>query len=791
MNKTIDHLLKSLRDAAVYNKEVQVAPACILWPDCDCQWKAVIPRLQNEMPELLVLGNYMPEQRTGPAIWLRCVIAGKIDQVPISESQPPIIYLPGISRQDIRAVENCAEHLKPLAELQYSGTIWSQVNTKDWTILAYLKSDQGGLGLDVAQDNKTKNAMQLSLYRLLEEDISMIKGKHLDKDYFNTLLTSGDPVRDLLQWIDQEDAYKSSCEQIEWLGFLEICKSQFAFNPENDGVLTGAAKLAGHKGPWNSVWDRFCEAPHRYPKIPEKIRQCKMPDVDLLSNSETHGTWPQWNESKENNLRNSLLALEKLPAHEARERIINLDKKHRDRRKLIWSEIGESQLVLALKHLANLAEYTKQPIAGGTSDDLMGMYCNFGWKTDAAVVSALSYIDRNDNMKAMITAIRSVYLEWLEESARYFQKLIGQSEYPAAYPVQYSDGSYGDQKAESQRKGECILFVDGLRFDLAKRLIAILSRNNYHIEEKPTWAALPTVTSTCKPSISPVKNLITGNELNKEFEPNVKETGHSLKGGYHFKKLLKDNNWIILNPTEFGDGKGSAWCEFGNIDHEGHQRGWKLAPLLDNYLIEIAEHIKQLFLSGWQIVRVVSDHGWLLLPGELPKTELPGVLVENKWGRCAIIKEGAKTNERTYPWYWNPNEYVALADGVSCYKKGEEYAHGGLSLQECLTLEMTITPAEADEIKASFEITDIVWKGLRCKIALEGTLTNLSLDIRTQAGNPSTSVVMSIKPVKESGIGSVVVDNGDFEGDEAFIVLINENKDILAQMKTIIGGDNQ
>jgi len=54
-------------------------------------------------------------------------------------------------------------------ELQYRGTIWSQLNAKDWTILAFLKSDQGGLGLDVAQDNDTRKAMQLALYRLMDE----------------------------------------------------------------------------------------------------------------------------------------------------------------------------------------------------------------------------------------------------------------------------------------------------------------------------------------------------------------------------------------------------------------------------------------------------------------------------------------------------------------------------------------------------------------------------------------------------------------------------------------------
>ena len=136
-------LVKAIRSASVFNPDVQVAPACILWPDKDRQWEAVIPRLQGEMPELLVLGDYAPEKRTGPAIWLRCVIAGAAVGVELPAERPPIFYLPGVSRQDLRAVEGCPDRLKPLAELQYRGAIWTQVNAKDWTILAFLKTDQG------------------------------------------------------------------------------------------------------------------------------------------------------------------------------------------------------------------------------------------------------------------------------------------------------------------------------------------------------------------------------------------------------------------------------------------------------------------------------------------------------------------------------------------------------------------------------------------------------------------------------------------------------------------------
>jgi hypothetical protein len=147
--RVIDRLTKAIRSEAIHNPDVQAAPACILWPDGDRQWEPVVPRLQSEMPELLQLGDYAPEKRTGPAIWLRCAIAGLVDgnltdPTDPTDPLPPVIYLPGVSRQDLRAVESCPDRLKPLAELQYRGVIWSQANAKDWTILAFLKSNQGG-----------------------------------------------------------------------------------------------------------------------------------------------------------------------------------------------------------------------------------------------------------------------------------------------------------------------------------------------------------------------------------------------------------------------------------------------------------------------------------------------------------------------------------------------------------------------------------------------------------------------------------------------------------------------
>jgi len=206
----VEHLIKNIRGAGVkYNPDIQVAPACILWTDSERQWEEVINALLSEIPELLILGEYNFENRTGPAIWLRYVIAKRIDDFKLPSDRKPVIYLPGVSRQDLRAVENLPENLKPLAELQYRGVIWSQVNSKDWTILAVLKSDKGGLGLDVAQDNDTKKAMQRALESLLYRDVERFKGKRLDRDFFNNLI-AGDYIRHLLQWLDQGDVIKSN-----------------------------------------------------------------------------------------------------------------------------------------------------------------------------------------------------------------------------------------------------------------------------------------------------------------------------------------------------------------------------------------------------------------------------------------------------------------------------------------------------------------------------------------------------------------------------------------------------
>src|SRR5436853_5806060 len=88
----LESILKSLRNAAAYNKHELAAPRVILWPDEDQLWIQCIELLRTNYSALWSLGDYLPTLATGPAVWLRYQLEMH------SGDEVPVIYLPGIGR---------------------------------------------------------------------------------------------------------------------------------------------------------------------------------------------------------------------------------------------------------------------------------------------------------------------------------------------------------------------------------------------------------------------------------------------------------------------------------------------------------------------------------------------------------------------------------------------------------------------------------------------------------------------------------------------------------------------
>ena len=260
MSTLAEQLTASLRTAAqAYAAGDQVAPCAVLWTDPERSWEGVIRALQETAPELFVLGNYAPDMRTGPALWLRCIEARVVDGAPPSGTIP-MFYLPGISREKLRGAEDCPPELAALVELQYRGAMWLHVNGKDWTPYAFLISNHGGLGLDVAKDQTTFEALAGALPSLISEPLSQLRGRRLDSEFFNGLVAP-DAAGSLLRWLSDPEAFKQRGSDAEWKAFCQQCKTDLGFDPGHDGPLKAAQLLANRGNHWSKVWQRFTEAP--------------------------------------------------------------------------------------------------------------------------------------------------------------------------------------------------------------------------------------------------------------------------------------------------------------------------------------------------------------------------------------------------------------------------------------------------------------------------------------------------------------------------------------------------
>jgi len=770
-----DAILASLAKASDYNRNDMAAPAVVLWTDNDRQWESLADRLREALPHFLTLGDYDPARKVGPAIWLRCMIGHTLPEADWPKDTTPILYLPGVSRQELRAVEGCAAYLQPLAAMQYLGVFWTQQNAKDWTVLAFLQSANGGLSLDVARDAATQEAMKRALPMLADTLISELSGKRLEADDFNALVAP-DAVRSLLKWLNDPTTTRDGPIAGEWEAFRSVCKSNFDFDPQTDGEIVGAELLGTREGNWKKVWDRFAEAPKRYLHIPARLRAANPPGNLFRSQS----CWPQDNDRLESDLREALEKLTKLAPNEAAAGIGSLEHDHGKRRDWVWAELGEASLAVALEHLAVMAEVCKNALGGATLEAMAEAYVSGAWKADAAMIDALASVRAAEDVKAVQAAIAAVYQPWLEAGAERFQELAKD------VPRLCEDVEQHAKALSDAKTGCCILFADGLRFDVAQKLNAIMDEKGWQVDADWRWVAFPPVTPTAKPAVSPVADLLGAASDGEDFCPVVKETGKRLTIDL-FRQLLGERGFEVLAGDDTGDVTKRAWTETGSIDAYGHKQGWKLAWRIEEEVRALADRIRALLEAGWEQVRIVTDHGWLLLPGGMPKVDMPDYLAEARWGRCAVLKSKSSVKVPTMMWHWSRDVRIAIAPGISCFKAGLDYAHGSLSVQECLIPEFTVRKGKRARPEASIE--SIKWVGLRCRVQVEGATPGLKADIRTKPADASTSLAQA-KAVDKDGSAALLVEDreGTLQGMAAVVVLLASDGRAIARQSTMVGG---
>lgn len=739
--------------------------AAVIWTDAKSEWLPAFDALRRQIPELLCLGSHNPERGTGPAIWLRCVVDKTIAVEGFPEGAVPIIYVPGYSRAQLRADELGPLEVRPLVDLALRGKVWSQPNTSDWGVISFLGS-QAGLGLNVAGNMSTQQAILLNLSDIINEPLSELRGKQLDADTFQRMVTP-DVVKMLLKWMDNPDAFRASNPPNVWQSFCSQLMSKFDFNVEADGHTTALELLCKGEGEWEHAWQRLGEAPAGYSGIARRLGEISPPD--LLSPPDR---WFSVFQQRMLDIRQSIESLISARIPDAIAKITQLEAVHGKLRQAIWIKMGKGKEVLALKELAELANLAAKAVAGSNPETYAQSHAERGWQADAAYVRCLSRA-KADQLTGFGKVATRIYTQWADETARGFQAAYQRNPLPALRNFEVIEVPAGC----------CLLFADGLRFDVGQDLAATLRTRGLAAEVAWRWSALPSVTATAKPAVTPVAKFFEGRELNEDFAPQA-SSGRPVVAALLKATMATEGVEILESPeTAPATPQSRGWFEIGNIDSLGHKVEAGLAQYLHTEVEQLASTVQQLVSAGWRTVRIVTDHGWLLLDGGLPKVDLPKHLTESRWGRSAVASTGTPPDTVQVAWFWNPAEVVHTPPGIACFNKTTGYSHGGLSPQECVIPVLTVRgegrPAAVGQISA------VAWAGFRCVVDCVGAPAGSRVDIRI--GKPAgVSAIASPKQVPADGNLSIPVDD-EHEGKDLVVVLLGPGGEPLAQRKTKFG----
>ena len=763
-------VIQALQQAENHNSNLMVKPEVILWPDPENQWIDVIAVLQENMPQLLLYGSFEPAKKQGPAIWLKCMVARTLPEANWVPEAIPIIYLPGVSKTDLRNVENAVFSLQPLLEYQYTGTVFLQENGREWSILAFVENPGYGLGIKVAKGSATKEALKKALPTIFQDAFIFAGKESIDADFLNNQLFP-DIIPTILKWICKGDAYLQCMDNGKREVFKSLCKSQYDFEPDHKNILEIVKMLGAQRGSWKYVWQLYAAAPQKYPEIEELLRQAKPTDMGSGLFAYPDESWPQVNEDEELYLTKEIKKAAKKDKGDALLLLEQLEKKHGVRRSWVWGELGNTAMANALLFLEKMAKLSLESFPIGTIDELKSYYLSQGYQIDQNMRKALASVKTADNKDVVKSVIQLFYMPWLEKITNKFQELVAK------------DASiFTSQKAKEETES-FILFVDAFRYELADEFIKSLSKTQWKITVDTSWTAIPSLTPTSKPNVSPIAGFVSHESEISDFRPKLKN-GKDLQISA-FREAMKSNNFICVSSNADIRGDGKYWQEIGNIDTKGHEEQAEMVKRVNELFEQVREAIDVAFDKGIKRIKIVTDHGWLLLPGGLPKTQLNAGLAETRWGRCALIKDGVKSDLLHLPWRWNPSIFIAYAPGINFFKANQEYAHGGISIHECLVPEIIIENTAVKSIEA--EINDVKWVNLKCTISTSELPDGYSVDIRSKFNDEKSSIVLSrSKLLKDNEVTLMVDDAAEYQA--ATIVLLDENERIITKKPTTVGG---
>jgi hypothetical protein len=85
-------------------------------------------------------------------------------------------------------------------------------------------------------------------------------------------------------------------------------------------------------------------------------------------------------------------------------------------------------------------------------------------------------------------------------------------------------------------------------------------------------------------------------------------------------------------------------------------------------------------------------------------TTRPAFDYERNWSGASVLSRGAAPELACQPWHWDASVRIAMPPGAEAFRAGDVYSHDGLSLQECVTPDITFGDSGANPGAAAAKI---------------------------------------------------------------------------------------
>lgn len=293
-----------------------------------------------------------------------------------------------------------------------------------------------GLGLELAKDKKTLDAIIQVLPDILETPAERLQGKKLTADEFYAIVLN-DPAKDILGWLNNPTDKEAQWLGSKWDIFSQSCGQNYGFTPMHSDLSQPLSLLCEAEGVWSDVWQRFLDTASNLPVLLRSLAEVEPSDLAFEAER-----YLSENSRGELAIEHELKALKDQLRKDVKATVERLWHEQSGRQSWIWTTLGLSVWLSILSELKAVLEHTEIPFNGSTPQAMAEFYQERFWLADAAAIAAMAKTRDIHQQEVIADVLTIIYTPWLEQVTLNFQTLVEQKGYPGDNQIEESTAHY-------------------------------------------------------------------------------------------------------------------------------------------------------------------------------------------------------------------------------------------------------------------------------------------------------------------------------------------------------------